>query len=160
MKFYDLKIVKQLQCRFYENFSEEVYNEYDEYMSEVSKIELEQREKVLPLLSKELAELFSRDFIHDSFIKTVNLKRFKKLNKFPEVRLTIYGYNVKGILTYKDVVRYKYDDTFTDKAFQCECLFDELYLDEDNNIVHSILQHPFGEISVTAKSIEWKSLLK
>lgn len=159
MKFYNLEIMNQLQKRLYDDFSEKNGNEYDEYILNASKKEFEQRRQVLPLLSNELAELFLSDFVHDSFIKRVTLKRFINLDKLPEVRLTLYNYNLKGILTYKDVVNYEYVDSFLDKSFRCECLLDELYLNEDKYIVHNIVQHPQGRISITAKSIEWKSLL-
>lgn len=159
MKFYNLEIIKQLQKRLYDDFSKEVGDEYDEYILTTSKKEFEQRKKVLPLLSNELAELFLSDFIHDSFVKNVTLKRFTNLDKLPEIRMTVYNYNVKGVLTYKDVISYEYVDCFLDKSFRCECLLDELYLNEDKYIVHNIVQHPQGRISITAKSIEWKSLL-
>ena len=141
----------------YQDFLLENDIEYDNYMQSANRIESEQRKKVLPLLSIELGEMFSQGFMHDCYIKSVKLKRFMRVNRLPQIKLSIYGESIKGALIYKDVIRYEHNDTFIDKVFRSECLLDELYLDDEGRIVHNMLLHPKGIISITAKTIEWCS---
>ena len=157
MKFYDVKTLnKHFNYELNTGYSQKEQSEYEKHISVAHEIEFNERTKVLNYLSTESACLFRNYDLHDVFIKNVSVRRYVLLKRLPEIRVTVKSYHCNGVLIYKDVSRFIYDDTFTEKVFLPECIVDELYFVDDGYIAHNYYLHPYGEINIVAKYIEWK----
>lgn len=157
MKFYDIKTLnKHFYYELNIGYSQKEQSEYEKYISVKHEIEHKERTKVLNCLSKELACIFRNYDLHDVFIKNVNVRRYVLLKRLPEIRVTVKSEHCNGVLIYKGVSRFTYDDAFTEKGFFPECIVDELYFVDDGHISHNYYLHPYGEINIVSKYIEWK----
>lgn len=125
----------------------------------MKKAEKEERIKAMASLDELTGKLFKIGFIHDCVLENISIKNYR-VNRLPEVKikLSIGRANIKciGTLVYKGVSKLTNLFDICDKGqFRNDCLYDELYLTDGNNLVHNIIFEPNCEVNIECESIKW-----
>ncbi len=173
MHFYNVPIIEKQQELWYRVFQTDDAKEVKRLRTKIDKLDksieaMAQQahaafDDMATRLPESLQEVYTQGQFHDCVLLHIRVRKYRTAKR-PTIEVKISFDSdtgrQKGIIFYRNVHSFYYNQTYNEDYTHYECLFSELFMNAQECIEHNFLldNKGFGELHIECESVEWKGL--